>query len=350
MKSSLPLLILLTDTHLNKDNIELNRSIFNQAADLAVKLKMKHIYHAGDVFDNRINQSQRTLIAFKLILQDLERKGITLVAIPGNHDKVDYEADESYLSVYSEYSNFILFEKEGWTNENGVAIGMLPYYKESTTYSGRLERLLRLKNFVGSKKILLTHIAANGVRNNDGSLVENGIPENAFEAFDKVFVGHYHNAQDVGKNISYVGSTFPHNFGENNNKGIVIVNEDLTWSLAETTFPKYKKLQFRIGEDSDMDAIQDQVELSQGQDHLRVEIVGNQDEVNAFDKSIFTDMGVGVKKKIHEIETAVSSIETQKVEAYTADSIIQEFDIFAKEQKISKKQLTVGKKYLETLR
>jgi len=351
-KSFKPIMILLTDTHLNKDNIELNRSIFNQAADLAIKLNMKRIFHAGDIFDNRVNQTQRTLIAFKAILTDLWEKGIELHAIPGNHDKVDYESRDSYLSVYTEYPNFVLYENGGVFEDdrNDVSIYMLPYFKEATVYPEELNNIAleASQDKDSSKKILITHIAANGVKNNDGTTVDYGIPPNAFKTFDKVFVGHYHNAQEVGSNVVYIGSTFPHNFGENNNKGIVVVNDDLSYEYADTDFPRYHKHIYKVG--SDQGTIEKQLGRHDDQDHVRVEVVGSQEEVSAFDQSIFKDQGVDVKKKSTAIETNISSVETSTFSAHTSSSIIAEFDVFCGDQGYSKAEIEIGKKYIDCLR
>jgi DNA repair exonuclease SbcCD nuclease subunit len=58
------------------------------------------------------------------------------------------------------------------------------------------------------------------------------------EHFDLVIIGHYHNAQQVDI-FNYIGSSFPHNFGEDNNKGICLLYDDLSLEIIDYHFKRY---------------------------------------------------------------------------------------------------------------
>lgn len=344
-----PLALLLTDTHLNRDNVDLNKSIFRQAIMKAKEYGFAHIYHKGDIFDSRLNQSLRTLLAFKSILNDFKEHNITLRAIPGNHDKVDYESDRSYLDVYSDHPNFELYSTPTLLKlSDDIDVCLVPYYKETTIYKQKLDSILpRVKK----KTVLLTHCALSGVRNNDGSLMgeRETPPMESFDVFEKIFVGHYHNAQalDNGR-IVYPGSSMPHNYGEDNEKGIVLVYNNLSWQHLKTDFPHYIKVQFDVKEDDPKAFIETKQQLKES-DHFRIEVIGTSAEIQAFDKNIFTKHGIDVKKKNQEIETNITMVQEVAFESHTAASITKEFDVFCKKNKITKADKQIGDKYIKRL-
>ena len=47
--------IFITDTHLKKDNVDLNKSIWKQAFNYSLEYNCP-LFHGGDIFDSRTSQ------------------------------------------------------------------------------------------------------------------------------------------------------------------------------------------------------------------------------------------------------------------------------------------------------
>ena len=64
--------IFVTDTHLDKDNGELVKDIFDQLISLCKKYGVTNIIHGGDVFTNRSGQPLQCLTDWRDILKKLQ--------------------------------------------------------------------------------------------------------------------------------------------------------------------------------------------------------------------------------------------------------------------------------------
>ena len=73
----------ITDTHLCKQTVEINQSIFTQLKEYVVKNNIKHIIHGGDIFNSRKAQEEVVLNCFHAILYDLS-KIAHIHIVPGN--------------------------------------------------------------------------------------------------------------------------------------------------------------------------------------------------------------------------------------------------------------------------
>ena len=63
---------------------------------------------------------------------------------------------------------------------------------------------------------------------------ENELSPDVFKAFDKVFVGHYHDRKTIeGTSIEYIGASRQHNFGEDEEKGYTVVYEDGNYDFVK---------------------------------------------------------------------------------------------------------------------
>jgi DNA repair exonuclease SbcCD nuclease subunit len=174
-----PVQVIVTDTHVNTENYPLIIDIFQQFIDLIKSLGLNTGIHMGDFFTSRASQSLMCLLTTTLILDMFEKEEITLYIIPGNHDKTDLESEESYLTIFNNRTYVTLFEKESFIDDNGINYCFLPYFKEGTEY---LQRLSNLNEMVGNfmLSVLFTHISINGVRNNDGSVVDGDVEADFF--------------------------------------------------------------------------------------------------------------------------------------------------------------------------
>ena len=341
MKNKIPFTVVIADTHLSKNNIKLVKDIFQQTIDLCKKQRIQTIFHLGDFFHSREAQPLQVLLEAKEIFMMLKNSNIEFYIIPGNHDKVFLESENSYLDVFN--NDCILLSKETYQDFDGLRIHFLPYFKENGSY---LERLNNLSQSVDKEKIniLLTHIAINNVQNNDGSPVECEVKQELFKVYDKVFVGHYHNAQSQG-NIFYIGSSHQSNFGEDNLKGFTILFSDCSHKFIKSKFPEYIKIdvEFDELENGTLDQILD--EYSNSEDNIRVVISGDKESLRCFDKTRLTKFGIDVKFKSKDI--IKSKEKSNELIVYNRSNIKSAFTDFCKKNKI--KDNKFGNKYLEQI-
>jgi DNA repair exonuclease SbcCD nuclease subunit len=239
---SKPAFVAITDTHLDEDNFQQVYSSFEQAIVIVKDLGLTELYHLGDHFTSRISQRLDTLLFFWDILDLLERENITLVTIAGNHDKTDQSSERSYLDVFKKSKNLIVFRRGFHSNHrSGLNMFFLPYFTDSV-YDEELKKLSEISKTSQKRTCLLTHIGINGVLNNDGNKINNVVEVGKFKSFDLTLIGHYHNYNKVTNKVVYVGSCYPRNFGEDSDKGCIVVNDDLTMERVKFNFVEYEKV------------------------------------------------------------------------------------------------------------
>lgn len=342
-----PVAVVLTDTHLKNDNLQLVESVFEQAFQLAIKIDISNVYHAGDFFTNRIGQNLQTLLCFKRILNRAKELGIKLVGIPGNHDKTDQNIEESYLDIFDNYGLFKLFKIENFITfkEHNLTISFLPYFTNS--YGERLVKLIKsLKSNGFDKNVLITHISVNGVRNNDGSEVTEGITPLSFKYFDEVLVGHYHDASKIGNNINYIGSAYQANYGENiTDKGFTVIMSDATLKFYPSKFKKYIKVKLDA---SDISSISNELEIhKENGDNVRFIFQGKQTDIDKINLSKFTDEGIDCKFEVSELNDEIFEAENSDFAQLDDKKIMKHFIEYCKIQKIDSTKRNIGMKFLK---
>jgi len=341
-KNIYPVALMMTDTHLHKNNIELVKDIFQQAIDLCKELDIKLIFHLGDFVHSREAQPELVINEMSEIFKLINDNEIDLIGIDGNHDRTHLESESSYLSGIDKHGACI-FHKEVvrhvFDNEN-FGFAFLPYFKENGSY---LERLEKLSKSIDKKRIniLLTHISINGVTNNDGSGVENEIKQDLFKQYDSVFVGHYHQQQSQG-NIYYIGGSFAQNFGEDNLKGFTILYSDGSHKFVKSRFPEYIKIKADVDDYNLLAEILEIVETSYN--NVRLILTGEKEKLQAFDKTPFTKIGIEVK---FESTSIIKSEKSSEIVIYDRSNIKEAFGDFCKLGKIKDNKL--GNKYLEQI-
>ena len=343
-----PLVGVITDTHMKVDNIELVKSIFKQFIDMLIYHKLKKAVHMGDWFTSRASQTLECLLASDEILDMFEEAEITLYIFAGNHDKVSLVDETSYLSVICRRRHFVmLFEKETSVTLNGIKLHFLPYFKEGIEY---LSRLSNLHNSIdeNSKNLLFTHTSVNGVRNNDGSIVDGDVDQDFFELFDLVVTGHYHDFSEVGEKVIYLRSAYQANFGEDDNKGFSIINTDLSIKYIQSNFPIYKKLYVDI---KDTDAVKEILETyTDSKDNIRVVLRGDQEQIENMDVNKFTVSGISTQfDNVVDRGVLFEEVEDAEVMTFDKKTVIKNFMAYTKHQEYTKQQSQEGFKLLQSI-
>lgn len=319
-KNKVPIFGVITDTHSKEGNLKFVENIFEQFMSYLKEIDVNVAIHVGDWINERFgNDPLNTLLSIKGILKKFHERKINLFTIAGNHDKRDYTSELSYLNVIEDCSPSLqLYNFPGFYNiqEFEVRIAFLPYFKEGELY---LQFLLSLIDKIkydnkknGKKKtILFTHTAISGVKNNDGSEVENDLESDFFDFFDLIIVGHYHNRSSLNSKIHYIGSSHAANFGEDNDKGFVIIYSDLSFDFIQTEFPKYIKVPIQLENKKDLS--KKLLEYKDTEDNVRFILKGSQVELDSFDDSMIRLAGIDVKKE-NTVELMVNFEEIEDAE------------------------------------
>lgn len=334
------MLPVITDTHLKKQNLSENIEVFSNALTWCLENNHKALYHMGDVFDSRKTQSELMLTTFANILDMFDSAKVTLVVIPGNHDKTDYTSTSSFLHPFQHHPALVLVEDYyQFDIDSEVRLHFIPFFANDQ-YNERLEQV---EEKLGSgTNILLTHIGVSGAVMNNGIKVE-GIALSSFKHFDKVLVGHYHDKQQLQKGkIEYVGAALQHNFGETTEgKGLVELHNDFTTTIHPLDTKVYETIEIDVDKLT-IEYIEEIKSLKQeGKDEIRVVLIGSEEKIKSFNKMDLEREGIAVQLKPTKIEREVIQ---ERVEPFNEQTLYEEFDIFCEKNKLDKEK---GKQYLD---
>lgn len=336
-----PIAAILADTHIKEDNIDIVKSIFLQAMDIAKGLGLHQLDHAGDIFNSRKSQSQTVLIAFKEILDELQAEGFVLNTCVGNHDKTDYSSCDSFLDPFEKHPALNLFRRDGGRRLfNDFYLCYLSYFTDEI-YQEYCNIVSKWAKDVAAVKILLTHIGiAGAVMNNGTEISSDSIVPSLFSPFDLTLVGHYHDAQTLAEGrIKYIGASLQHNFGELTGKGLTILYDDLSVEIIPLQYPQYIKYEISPKEITSDDIAELKKEKEESGDNIRIVLVGSDADLKSFNKQILIDAGVSVQHKCDEVK--MEELE-QRVEAFDAGSLLNEFESFCEKNKLD---INIGLKY-----
>lgn len=355
-KVKIPVAIIITDTHLTKDNGELVKSIYNQVIKIAKERGIEYIFHAGDVFTCRSGQPLSCLTDWKEISDKVCKAGIREHEIPGNHDKTDADDERSYLDMYVSINKTVHRKGEVVIISEDIIVAFIPYFHDEKW----LDEYNNVCEIVDSmfidkdvnkdcKKILITHSGFDGVMNNDGTSVSSIIKPSMFKDWDKVLIGHYHNASKLADNVIYIGSAYQNNYGETiTDKGCHIIYDDASLEFVPLKFPKYIK---EVIDVNDKDTLRNLIEKYDGEsyDNIRFIFRGNKSDASKVDLSELAKLGIDAKFEAIESEEAMLLSETDTIMVCDKKSIIRDFTKFCSENKIRGKHLQYGLKLIRSL-
>lgn len=336
--------IFITDNHINKNNIELQISIFKQAFEFCKKNNVNEIHHGGDWYEQRSSKQDFEIKrCIEYILDLAQSYKITIISLVSNHDKVDYKSKENWLSQYKHHPSLNLIEDVGFIDYDEMRLHFISYFDEKESYETYLDKAI--ENIDSKKKnILLTHVGITGVRNL-GHVCENDLPIDKFLKFDKVLVGHFHERQELkdGK-IVYFGSAFQANYGETPEKGLYILHDDLSAEYVNLKFPIYKNIEIDANKTDKKEIDVYIKQYGNSNDNIRFTFVGSESKIKSIDKDKLTALGIDVKKVNETIQINEDREVVEQINVLNKDSIKEKFNIFCKEKGLDVEE---GTKYLE---
>ncbi len=325
-----PIALLMTDTHLKEDNIDAVISVFEQAIKYAKKNGFDRIYGLGDNFHSRKTQSEKILHAFSRILDMFEENHMKYKTIVGNHDKTDQSNSDSFLTPFkhhpsleliSDVDNNCFLSKEIW-------FYLLSYFPDEI-YLEKLNSFEFHKGYRNPyRNVLLTHTDINGFRMNGSKVSENHFSPELFSKFDKVLVGHYHDNSESG-NITYIGASLQHNYGETEQKGFTVLYDDLSTEIHQLGFPRYKTTILNV---SDLNTFK----RSETYHNEKIIIKGTAEELSKLNKSELQKLGVDLKLEIDDVEKIKVEDEVVKIESQ--EDFFSLFEAFCDKYQYSKEE------------
>lgn len=332
-----PIAVVLTDTHLSEQNLDVNISLFKQTIEFCLDNDIKTIIHNGDVFHSRKAQPQILLTAFEQILDEVLVARIHMIVVTGNHDKTDYDSPKSFLSPFKHHPALTLIEtyniiKFGYTN-----VAFLSYFNDNV-YNEHLKQLVdqidSRDEYKDSEIMLFTHIGVAGARMNNGVAIESDVTPKQFKRFNTVKIGHYHDGQSFA-NIHYIGASLQHNFGERPNKGLQVLYNDHSMELIQLESPQYIKYEIDVNSLTQKDLDDLREEKENGDNFLRIVLVGQEQEVKAYNVQALKMIGVDVQMKVPDID--ITELQST-IEPFTNQSLIDQFGLFCEERELDQEQ------------
>lgn len=301
-----PIAVKFTDLHIEDGALEVCRGIALQAIGLAVKLGVKYIINGGDSFNSRKSQSLNCLILMREILDECERNGLVMIAIDGNHDKLMYNSEHSYMDVYSNHPALKLVKRIALFSDiaDGLTVSFASFFSDDNQCSSNANYVANIKelsdmasSFKDRVNICVTHHGVDGAKANDGAAVESDISRKLFEAFDMTLIGHYHDEVMLGKKIHYVGSCRQAWYNETNDKGFVVINSDGSYERVRSEFKEYVEETIHlIGEyNAKIEAAMNILDKEHPNDFKRLHLTGDKADLRTIDVTAIKARGFDVR-------------------------------------------------------
>lgn len=268
--------IISNDWHLQETNLEEIQGLVSQMFNLAKKEGVKTLFVIGDIFDNRKAQKESVLNAFRSILDECSKENLILTVIPGNHDKTDNSSLSSFLDPFMTHPQIRLIRDAQQVDLEGLKINCIPFFLN--------DQWVEKEKLLPRADILLSHLALNGSVNNDGTRVDSSITPSSLNSYQKVFLGHYHNYQELTPSIVHLPSLKQNNFGENDLKGCTVLYSDTSFEITPLSFKKFITREVDLSKQEDQLNLKEIIENYDNSYFLKLKIKGSKNQ-KAFDFS-----------------------------------------------------------------
>lgn len=193
--------------------------VLNQIAKLVKRHKVDVVLFGGDLFHVRGTMNVQT---FNLVFDAIAHIKISAQVglLVGNHDQTNRTGN--IHSVYSLGSMVHVMDKPAWNSFQVGSVTLhvfaLPYHSDKDELLHSMEQAIQSHPRGLNPAILLGHVGITGAKvGGNFVLIDNHNLEVAdlrFSEFDQVFLGHYHEPQQLAVNVRYLGATHHHNWGD----------------------------------------------------------------------------------------------------------------------------------------
>ncbi len=302
------------------------------------KRKIKYIIQLGDFNHHRKQINIRTLNIVKSnFLKVLEKEGITLILLAGNHDNFyTNTSDITSIEIFEEFKNIIVIKNNMIMSANGIKFSLIPWISDNG--------LDKFKSFIEQNKtdIVFSHMEINQFQVMPGVTMMKGIDIDLLKNFKRVITGHFHNKQ-FKDNIYYIGAGTHFTWNDYDyEKGFYFYN----FAKDELDFVENKKSLFKkiMYDESKLDELM--IDLDDNSDKIikiyvqeKIDDVKFDNYINELEK-INPQKFTIIEKDDYDITTEAEVIDENK-------NIIQIFDDYLEELNHPKK--VILKKIMEKL-
>ena len=220
------MIALLADIHLGFSNRTHDIMwALNTMRNHYLKSGIDTIVILGDLFHDRSHVSIEVFnAAYDFFKESKEKFKQTWIVLPGNHDMfLKHSWKISSIRPLGEVVTVIDTVKI--LEVDNTRYWILPFIHSEAAY---MQVLTRIEEQHKEGDILLTHIGvADSVKNICFLLQNWSLVSFAKSKFERVYAGHYHINQQVGKNVWYVGSLIPFKFDEGDSEhGTILIDRN----------------------------------------------------------------------------------------------------------------------------
>ena len=193
-------------------------SCIEQVVQHCVKEDVDLVLFGGDLFHVRRTINVAAFNAVYEAMAKFSVHGIPLVMIHGNHDQADRAGTQHSVHAFRTFCNVV--DDPGWMMVSGKSGE--PYAIMAVPYMENVEQLRQVVTtpcpMSKVPKLMLAHLGIQGAKVGSDFVYINphdaGVEDLNCEAFDAVYLGHYHLHQQIAPNAWYIGAPLQHNWGD----------------------------------------------------------------------------------------------------------------------------------------
>ena len=238
-----------------------------------------HIVHLGDVVDRRKFINYVILNQWRKRFFDvLQREGITMDVIVGNHDVTFKNTNEinAMNELFDHYDNIHVFTEPHAKEYDGLTVQLMPWIN-SGNYEVSMECLEKT-----SAEVVFGHFEIAGFEMDRGNISHGGLDRKVFDRFDMVLSGHFHHKSSDGT-IYYLGNQYEITWADHGDvRGFHVFDTD----TRELEFvPNPNKIFHKISYDDSTQTFEDwkKFDFSQYKDTYVKVVVVNKQNAYLFD-------------------------------------------------------------------
>jgi hypothetical protein len=211
---------------------------WERAADVLLDLGGKRMFIAGDLFHTRGQIDPEVLNPVRATVESILARGISIYAIPGNHDLKSAETQELSSSIQNlsqvalTGGQFEVFNKPTYTTFGDQNALFVPWQNTTEGLLAQLQDIAdNWSNVDRSQTDLFIHAGIDGVLS---GMPGHGLSHTDLGAFGfrRVFAGHYHNHKDFGNGVVSIGATTHHNWGDIGTRAGFLIVEKATGKIT----------------------------------------------------------------------------------------------------------------------
>lgn len=337
-----PIALLMSDLHINSDNIvEFNKN-WKEALEICHQKKIKELVIGGDVFTSRASQTLWVLLAVKDALVMATSQGLDVTLANGNHCKPDAKSMYGYCHLYDTIEGVeVVNDYTILDFDTDFCLAVVSYFPEMNGFEKVLDNIKNHVKKLGygiENTILYVH---EGIHGGIGDFdVPGECPQEWFEGFMAVWAGHYHDPKRIKKtNIEYLGASKQATFGESEVKGYTILYSDGSKEFVQNEVnTRYRTIEADYDDDLQLD--------DDPRYKTRLKLSCTDAQAKTVDKDKLIAMGFNKIELKTEKVRAVEVKETDLDQRFDKVGIKKEYKRFCNTKEI---EPDLGLKYLDKL-